>query len=239
MSKITRRSYKRKKIVMGLALFGAIGLVSTGFAAWVLSSNASAQPETGLKVGAVSESTMQITDVKIKGIDTKRGSATINTEIETNIFSFNPKYDDDTGRVRYGASGDECGERLALTISGKISEAQNLGQLTIGPKTVPDAVTQAESANYIVVPTCLKSVVTLAQNTDYTVTESEGIYTASFSYKVEFEWGSAFNGINPGEYYDGFSETALPSSDINATLTNMHNLLDNLNVALEIVAHVN
>ena len=33
MSKITRRSYKRKKIVMGVALFGAIALVSTGFAA--------------------------------------------------------------------------------------------------------------------------------------------------------------------------------------------------------------
>ena len=239
MSKITRRSYKRKKIVMGLALFGAIGLVSTGFAAWVLSSNASAQPETGLKVGAVSESTMQITDVKIKGKDTKRGSATLNQEIETNVFSFNPKHDDDTGRVRYGASGDECGERLALTISGKISEAQNLGQLTIGPKTIPDAVGQAETAQYIVVPACMKGIVTLVENTDYTITEEAGIYTASFSYKVEFEWGNTFGGVNPGEYYDGFSETAIPSADINTTLTAMHNLLDNLNVVLEIVAHVN
>ena len=41
MSKITRRTYKRKKILMGAALFGAVGLVSTGFAAWVLSASAS------------------------------------------------------------------------------------------------------------------------------------------------------------------------------------------------------
>ena len=54
MSKITRQSYKRKKIVMGFALFGAIGLVSTGFAAWVLSGSTDKSSETSLSVGTVS-----------------------------------------------------------------------------------------------------------------------------------------------------------------------------------------
>ena len=236
MSKITRRSYKRKKIVMGLALFGAIGLVSTGFAAWVLSSNANKDQDAGLKVGAVAESSMEIKNVAVKGVDTKRGSDTLGQEIETNVFSFNPKWDDNTGRVRYGAEGDDCGERLSLTISGIVTEAQNLGSLTIGPKSVPDKVAQAETANYIVVPACLKSTVTLVENTDYTVNTNEGISVATFSYEVAFQWGSAFNGMNPAEFYDDSDAT---NAEINEVLTAMHNLLDGLTVSVDIIAHVN
>ena len=236
MSKITRRSYKRKKIVMGLALFGAIGLVSTGFAAWVLSSNANKDQDTGLKVGAVAESSMEIKNVVVKGVDTKRGSDTLGTEIETNVFSFNPKWDDNTGRVRYGAEGDDCGERLSLTISGIVTEAQNLGSLTIGPKSVSDKVAQAETAGYIVAPDCLKSTVTLANPADYSITVNDGISTASFSYKVEFQWGSLFNGMNPAEFYDDSDAT---NAEINEVLTAMHNLLDGLTVSVDIIAHVN
>lgn len=239
MSKITRRSYKRKKIVMGLALFGAVGLVSTGFAAWVLSSNASKDQSTGLKVGAVAENSMAITDVKVKGIDTLRSSTTLGEEIETNEFSFNPKYNDNTGRVRFGSEGTDCGERLSLTITGTISEAQNLGSLTIGPKSVPDKVTEAQSAGYITVPTCLTSTVTLLENTDYTISVNEGLTTANFTYKVEFGWGSTFNGLNPAEYYDDISEDVVSTSEINSVLTNMHSLLDGLEVSVEIIAHVN
>ena len=239
MSKITRRSYKRKKIVMGLALLGAIGLVSTGFAAWVLSSNANKEQGTGLKVGQVAESSMEIQELEVKGLDTKRGSETLGSEIPTTVFSFNPKYNDNTGRVRYGAEGDECGERLSLTITGKVTEAQNLGSLTIGPKSVPDKVLQAETDGYIVVPACLKGVVTLSNPADYTVTTNDGISVASFTYKVEFLWGSLFNGMNPAEYYDDLTEEQASNSEINQKLTNMHSLLDGLTISVDIVAHVN
>ena len=239
MSKITRRSYKRKKIVMGIAIFGAIALVSTGFAAWVLSSNANKDQNTGIKVGTVNDSSMTITNIKVEGIDTKRSSPTLGEIIETTDFSFNPKYDDNTGRVRYGAEGDDCGERLSLTISGIVTEAQNLGSLTIGPKNVPDKIIQARDDNYIVVPACLTDTVTLVENTDYTINVNEGITTARFSFKIEFGWGSLFNNINPAEYYDDFTEKQISTSEIKSTLNNMHSLLDGLEVAIDIYAHVN
>ena len=69
MSKITRRSYKRKKIVMGVALFGAIALVSTGFAAWVLSASAQNQQQGNIKVGEVSDKSMAVQNVKIYGMN--------------------------------------------------------------------------------------------------------------------------------------------------------------------------
>ena len=132
MSKITRRSYKRKKIVMGIALFGAIGLVSTGFAAWVLSASAQNQQQPNIKVGAVSDKSMAFEDVKIYGLDKNpsHGVAALDTEIETSNYSFNPRYDDASGRVRFGGNeGADEGERLSLTIRGKVTQAQNLGSL--------------------------------------------------------------------------------------------------------------
>ena len=239
MSKITRRSYKRKKIIMGVALFGAIGLVSTGFAAWVLSSNANREQGANLKVGTVSDTSMRIENVVVRGKDTKRGSPTIDEMIETNDFSFNPKYNDNTGRVKYGAVGDDCGERLSLTISGVIKEAQNLGQLTIEPKTVPDAISTAATAGYIEVPACLLGSVTLVENTHYTISENEGLTTANFEYTISFGWGSLFNNENPAEYYDDFTEEQISATEINETLTAMHDLLDNVQIAVDIVAHVN
>ena len=41
MVKLTRNSYKRKIILFGVLIFASIALISTGFAAWIMSANAS------------------------------------------------------------------------------------------------------------------------------------------------------------------------------------------------------
>ena len=92
MSKITRRSYKRKKIIMGVVLFGAVGLVSTGFAAWVLSASATSDNSANLKVGTVSDNSMTFENVKVKGLDTTPGSATVGQMVETSNYSFKRYY---------------------------------------------------------------------------------------------------------------------------------------------------
>ena len=238
MSKITRRSYKRKKIIMGIALFGAIGLVSTGFAAWVLSASASNQQQPNIKVGAVSDKSMSFEDVKIYGIDTNpTHTSTLGTEIETSNYSFNPKYDDATGRVRFGGNeGADDGERLALTIKGSVKQAQNLGSLKISFDEIPTELQQAVTDGYINLPACANE----AQDVTYTLT-GEAEKVASFSYSVAFTWGSAFGGENPGEYYDqtsGLGHDATPAQIIE-TLTAMHTLLDNVQFKVTIVAEPN
>lgn len=40
MAKLTKNSYKRKVILFGVLLFMSIALISTGFAAWIMSTNA-------------------------------------------------------------------------------------------------------------------------------------------------------------------------------------------------------
>ena len=222
MSKITRRSYKRKKIVMGLALFGAIGLVSTGFAAWVLSASASNTQNPNIKVGAVSDKSMTFQNVAIYGLNDA------GEEVLTSNYSFNPRYNDNTGRVRFGPgeitpehpAADE-GERLSLTVKGEITEAQNLGSLKVSFDAIPTKLQNAVDAGFIKLPSCA----TEAQDVTYTIS-GEGSKLASFEYEIAFKWGDAFGGVNPGDYYDQTSGAGHDATveEIKETLDSLHEL---------------
>ena len=137
MAKLTRKSYKRRKIIMGVTLFGAVGLVSTGFAAWVLSASAETTQDGSLSVGTVTDTNMKFSNVKI-------GTVADPTD-GVNTFLFEPLSTDSTGRVRYDGAN---AERLALKVTGQLEHAENLGLLYVNlahtDKTVP-AETSSEA----------------------------------------------------------------------------------------------
>ena len=244
MSKITRRSYKRKKIIMGVALFGAIGLVSTGFAAWVLSASASNSQYANLKVGEVSDKSMSFQNMKIYGIDTNPDSSTKGEEIELAAadanFSFNPAYDDNNGRVRFGKGeitaehpAADIGERLSLRIAGEVNEAQNMGTLQVKFDEIPDKLASAVTKNYVTLPACANAL----QDVTYTLS-GEGTQVASFSYTITFGWGSAFGGVNPSVYYDNAGAT-IGIDEVKDTLDDLHDLLDDVQITATFIAMPN
>lgn len=173
---MTRNSFKRKAIIFGVMIFMSIALISTGFAAWIISTNAKNQQNGNIEVGVVTEKNIKIEDVKFK--DGK------------NSFIFEPKDTDNTGRVRNDGSNFES---LSVTIEGKITNVEYLNTLMI-TLNLPTTLSTAASAtkNYIVLPDCASSAQEVTVNRE----------TGAFSYTITFEWGSAFKGQNPGEYYD-------------------------------------
>ena len=191
MAKLTRNSYKRKIIVFGLMVFMAIALVSTGFAAWIMSTNAKDEQNGNVTVGTVSDTSLKLTDVKLS----------------TSSIQFEPKATDNTGRVRYDGTNAES---LVITVTGKVSPKTVLGELTVEltmDETVKTALLAAETAKYIVLPACAKGAVKV------TPTAVEGSDTeVEFTYTIEFKWGEAFNGMNPGEYFD-LDEEGLAKED--------------------------
>ena len=222
---------------MGIALFGAIGLVSTGFAAWVLSASASNTQEPGIKVGAVSEHNMDFQNIEVLGKSADPDAANPEELVATNKYSFNPKYTDITGRVHFGKGDDaanpDVGERLELIVRGEVTEAQNLGTLTVKFDSIPAALTSAESAGYIVLPECA----TAEKDVDFTLSGEGAIKTASFEYTIAFSWGNKFNGSNPGEYYDeDVNGKEIGIDVVETTLTAMHELLDNTGFSVTFVA---
>lgn len=234
MSKITRRSYKRKKILMGAALFGAVGLVSTGFAAWVLSASASNTQNPNLKAGTVSDKSMSFEGVKIYGLDTTPGSDKLGTEIEIANYSFNPRHNDGNGRVRFGSNdGADDGERLSLTVKGTVKEAQNLGSLKVSFDSIPASLQSAVTKGYVVLPACASA----AQDVSYTLS-GEASKTAAFEYEIAFTWGATFGGVNPADYYDE-AGSAVAMDTVKTTLEDLHTLLDNVQLSVTFVAEPN
>lgn len=184
MAKLTRNSYKRKIILFGVIVFMSIALISTGFAAWVMSQEKKQSTSGNVTVGAVTEGNIEVT---LDGLTVKD-------------FKFEPKESDTTGRVRNDGTNFES---LTVTVTGTIKNTQFLKEATI-KMNVKDAVKQAETAGYIILPECANSEVVL------TLTES-GTNEKKFSYNITFKWGSKFGGENPGEYYD--SDAFNPSEE--------------------------
>ena len=244
MSKLTRTSYKRKKIVMGLALFGAIGLVSTGFAAWVLSSSATKDAASQLNVGTVSENNMAFSEPVIY----ETGDA---DKTAINKFSFEPKEDDNTGRVRTDGTAQE---RLSLTVDATISQAQNLGKVTANIALADAAGTDFQEAvdkGYVVLPEAATAEVVLynvtpsVTNPGGLVFEGDTVKTAKLSYEVAFEWGDFFGGQNPSVFFDSATVggaagdkagTAFSDSEVSTILNDLHDLLDGVTLTLTLTA---
>lgn len=213
MAKLTRNSYKRKIILFGVIVFMSIALISTGFAAWVMSQEKKQSTSGNVTVGAVTEGNIEV----------------ILDPLTVKDFKFEPKESDTTGRVRNDGTNFES---LTVTLTGTIKNTQFLKEATI-KMNVKDAVKQAETAGYIILPECANSEVVL------TLTES-GTNEKKFSYNITFKWGSKFGGENPGEYYDSAafnpSEEELSSFEgtqekkitayIKSVLDAFHGLLD-------------
>lgn len=198
MAKLTKKSYKRKRVLMGLALFMSIALVSTGFAAWVISSSVEKEGEGNVSAGTVSDKSLELV---------------INNAEDLGTIKFEPKREDNSGRVRYEGNDSDNYESLSVTVTGKITKnPEYLGELTIQLVELNEAgdapLAQADSKlakaaaadkNYISLPECFYHPIKLnAQgSTFYNPTDN------SFSYTITFGWGDKFKGINPGYYYDG------------------------------------
>ena len=210
MAKITRKSYKRKKVVLGVTLFASIALISTGFAAWVIAENANKDINGGIKVGTVEDGSVSFVNVK-QSIDN---------------FIFDCKDTDNTGRVYYKNDGNK--ETLMLTITGAIKNPEYLESFNVKME-VSAGVKAAATAGYIVLPSYVSETavnIDLGTLTDYTVQENDGKYTTGFksgdkvkefSIDVEFKWGEKFGGDNPGIYFDdgdGASKTIEEVTDM-------------------------
>ena len=226
MAKLTRNSYKRKIILFGVIVFMSIALISTGFAAWVMSQEKKQSTSGNVSVGAVTEGNIEV----------------ILDELTVKDFKFEPKESDTTGRVRNDNTNFES---LTVTVTGTIKNTQFLKEATI-KMNVKDAVKQAETAGYIILPECANSEVVL------TLTES-GTNEKKFSYDITFKWGSKFGNVNPGEYYDSAaynpSEGELSSFEgtqeekitayIKSVLNAFHELLDTATYEVVVTAKLN
>jgi len=199
--------------MFGASIFMSLALVATGFAAWVLSKDAQVQGEGEVQVGAVQESSIEISAI------------TFADDIKN--FVFEPQEGDAAGRVRNDGSNFE---NMDITISWQVSNYQIVGDLFVEFK-IPETVHNAIEADFISVPAefVKKDGVDTTQVADknyyvytynigadktagndvavddyftYTLTETGGVETMQCELTLKFNWGEKFGNDNPGIYYD-------------------------------------
>ena len=219
MAKLTRRSYKRKKIAFAAVILGGVALVSSGFAAFVLSQDKTGDGTGSIQVGEVSDGNLEMTIAsQIKGNEKdatysngwKEGSPTPTKEQSSDFFRFDAAYGDTTGRAKWNGTDYEHLEiRYTVTI---ISVTDSFDKLTI--KMAQNSwIDDMVDKNNIVAPACYteeaSSVDSAEEGLKIAVTKTapdsedkDSKYKWVAVYTVAFQWGATFDGMNPTEYYD-------------------------------------
>lgn len=214
MKKLTKKHYNRKLFAFGSMLFVSIGLISTGFAAFVLSTNAEASTDGNIEVGIIDANSMEITDVALSSPS----------------FRFDAKSSDKTGRIR-GKEGEE--EVLSVTVTGKVTNASYLKKLVVNLVVPETTVKAAATKGYIILPACASEPVEITSLTP-------GVDdTKTFSYTISFSWGEKFDkdnvadddpsdNLNPCEFYDltnGSGGYLVDDETMVSTMTNFRALM--------------
>lgn len=229
MAKLTRKSYKRKKIAFAAVILGGVALVSSGFAAWVLSANATKDTTGVTTVGTVKDNSLSMSiELQYQKPGTKewvKQDPSDGEEVATGTFDFDPTYEDVRKAGQRVYNDGKLFERLTLryvvTVSSKTNDSFDKLNVKM-VETDTERVKNAVSKNYVVAPECFTAAdgVTISadatsdpkfEKTDNTITgstEAEKICTWTINYDVSFKWGAFFsadgksNGANPGDFFD-------------------------------------
>ena len=209
MARLTRNSYKRKIIVFGVLVFMSIALISTGFAAWIMSSSAENNTDGNVSVGVVSDSSIKFESIVISDYDGVVNYPTIKPSIQ-----FEPVKDDHEGRLQQEvvSEGVALYEKLNVIVTGEVTNYDNVGKISY-ELTISESVYQAITLNYIVLKKGSESEVIKPVYAEDGETVTHRVISgtlekvkkdnnASFEYKLEFSWGTVFGKENPSEYYE-------------------------------------
>ena len=220
--RLTRNAYRRRVIAFAAVIFASIALISTGFATWMMSSNAKSENNGNVNVGIIENANLEFTKIELYKNEEYYDATTFEykvretlvTTLDTDLagftFTFEPKLSDVSGRVHYGES--EFGpESMTMKIKGVIGPVDILKNVTI-TFDVPAGVLEAVNHGYIVLPNVVNTpaVLTLGNGLEFVDGSTTDL---QFEYEIAFEWGTAFNGMNPGLYFDQDATGVTVSAD--------------------------
>ncbi len=121
MAKLTRKSYKRKKVAFAAVVLGGVALVSSGFAAFVLSAGAEKSVGGGIEVGKSVKGALSMEIYNVDADGNKTGNA-IETgpAVDGAYFSFDADENDKVGKSENtSTNGNKNGTRDGVGISNR------------------------------------------------------------------------------------------------------------------------
>ncbi len=171
MAKLTRKSYKRKKVAFAAVVLGGVALVSSGFAAFVLSANAEQKNEGGIQVGTVKNGALTMRVYSYNSATSEKGDeiatgATLTKEyfsfdadvkdIEGNADGNGKKGEEVQNNVKYEAEEGRKPENLKNTFVIEItSDTDSLKSFAVSMTTKgTEGFAKPVNAGFVVLPDC-------------------------------------------------------------------------------------
>lgn len=251
MAKLTRKSYKRKKIAFAAVILGGVALVSSGFAAWVLSNTKDTKGKGKVNVGEIVDSSLTMkVEYKIKGAE---AYTTIGEDKVGGNYCFDAAKDDTSGRIKY-LKGD--GEQLSILYKVTITSKENVFNGLKVTFEHNDNIDQAVDNGFIVAPEGFYETKKVGSETtyeggkpfsvsDFTSNEGKGSgeqkwsWTTTNDIEVFFKWGNTFGGVNPGFYFDSEAGKATSFESMSSTMNALYTGLNQTDYKIVFAASVN
>lgn len=225
VSRTTRRAFRKKLVMFGISTFMCLALTATGFAAWMLSSNAREELAGNIEVAAVSEAGIEIENLVFADENVKN-------------FKFEPVKNDVSGPVRW--DGDDAHvENMKVGFTWTLVNYQNVKETFIDFK-IPATIQKLIDDDYIAIPEQFvkQGATEEIGNVTYTVyrynvptieiptnstpvdgvsieniltykitntgTAGEPVANIDFALTLTINWGEKFNKTNPSLFYDTY-----------------------------------
>lgn len=225
MKKTTRRSSRRKWVVGGIAFFGSIALLTTGFATWVVGVQQDKQEgDVGVTVETATNSSIRFEAVlDDKAIKLKETEATSNGKI-LNEESPDPEALDITFSTFKITLGKDATPPTKITMSiaesGKYNKQNTATTYHFGKRVGESGL------KYIAAP----AEITLTKDSTYTeTTDGSGNKVWEITNnKLTFQWGDYFGNSSPCTYYNSFydEEEEPTQADVDAVAKEMKAMAD-------------
>lgn len=222
---------------MGAVILGAVILVVTGVAIWLLLGSLSQSVGGTLRVSGIAASPMSFSEffVSDRSIDADSDE----DQILKDVFVFDSAQNDRKGRV---TCDGKSWEKMSVAVRGKVKYADYLAGLYY-TVTLPEGVVEAARQGYLDISD-LYDEKWNPRNVDVIVTDgdvlkdmsgrevfkragSDKIYYIDFEFVVRIRWGEKFGGKNPSVYYDELDGGAdVPDEVVMQTLTEFAEMIN-------------
>lgn len=230
MKKSTRRSSRRKWVVGGIAFFGSIALLTTGFATWVVGVQQNKQEgDVGVTVETTTNSSIRfeaVLDDNDKAIKLKETEATSNGKI-LNETSPEPGALDITFKTFKITLGKDA--KLPKKITMNIAESGETNKQNTATTYLFEKRAEKSGLKYIAAP----AEITLTKDSTYKeTTDGSGNRVWEITNKkLTFQWGDYFGNSSPCTYYNSFYDeeeepTEPTQADIDAVANEMKAMAD-------------
>ena len=229
MKKSTRRSSRRKWVVGGIAFFGSIALLTTGFATWVVGVQQDKQEgDVGVTVETTTNSSIRFEAVlDDNAINLKETEATSNGKILNEELP-DPEALDITFSTFKITLGKDA--KLPKKITMSIEAGEKYNKQNTATTYLFKGHAEGSGLKYIAAP----AEITLTKDSTYTETTDPNSGNKVWlitNKKLAFQWGDFFDNKSPCKYYNSFYDeeeepTEPTQADIDAVAKEMKAMAD-------------